>query len=67
MDSYSTSTKQGQYNINRGRTGSIGGSERIRLIHGKRANSLMGDGHVENMNEEAFEAIGWPDGVFQRD
>ena len=65
LDSYHPTLLKSVYNIARNGSGVVG-TEQIDLIHGKRANSLMGDGHVESMNEEALEAIGWVDAVFHR-
>ena len=65
LDSWHPTYSRSVYNISRNGAGAIG-TEQIDLIHGKRANALMGDGHVESLNEEALEAIGWADGVFHR-
>ena len=65
FDSYHPNYSRTVYNVRRDAFGEVG-LEQIDLLHGKRANALMGDGHVESMNEEAFEAIGWPDKVFHR-
>ena len=65
LDSYHSTAERSVYNIARNESGAVG-TERIDLIHAKRANALMGDGHVESMNEDALKAIGWVDGVFHR-
>ncbi|MBE6368004.1 MAG: DUF1559 domain-containing protein [Lentisphaerae bacterium] len=65
LDSWHPTLLKSVYNISRNGAGTVG-TEKIDLIHGKRANALMGDGHVESMNEEALESIGWADGVFHR-
>lgn len=66
MDSYWTNGTETRsvYNIKRDSTGAAGG-EKIHLLHGKNANSLMADGHVESLNKEGFKAVGWADGSLQ--
>ena len=54
------------YFVNRSASGSIGGSEKVHLIHGKAANAVMGDGSAKGMIENEWEDLGWPDGVFYR-
>ena len=54
------------YYVNRSASGSIGGSEKVHLLHGKMANAVMGDGSAKGMSENEWEYMGWPDGVFLR-
>ena len=63
FDSYHPLYKRTVYNVRRDAFGSAG-AEQIDLLHGKRANSLMGDGHVKSMTADELRAIGWTDKSF---
>lgn len=60
FDSYHPLYKRTVYNVRRDAFGNPG-AEQIDLLHGKRANILMGDGHVASMDANALKAVGWPD------
>ena len=62
MDSYyydaTNKLNRSVYNIKRDAAGTAG-SEKIHLIHGHRANVLMGDFHVESMTKNGYMDLGW--------
>ena len=65
LDSYHPTYDRSVYNIARDESGSVG-AERVYLIHGKKANCLMGDGHVESLNNNGLKERGWQDGHFKQ-
>ena len=65
LDSYHPTYDRSVYNISRNESGSVG-TEKVNLLHGKKANSLMGDGHVESLNNNDLKERGWLDDHFKQ-